>query len=76
MISFSTVSDGNVHSFLLEVCTNEKDTYNWCITVKIAWYIEGMEDYSHRKNYPSSSHSFGVNKKKIEKNLVLRFLES
>ena len=29
--------------------------------MKIAWYTESMEDYFHRKKYPSSSYGFGVN---------------
>ena len=66
MIFLSIVSDGNIY-FLSEICTNKSDTYSCCITMKIPWYIEGMEDYSHRKNYPPCSHGFGENKKKPKK---------
>ena len=54
----------------------KKGTYSWCITMKIPWYIEGIEDCFHTKNYPSSSHGFGLNKNKNKEIFVLHFLES
>ena len=54
----------------------KKDTSSWCITMKISWYFEGMEDSSHIKNYPSSSSGFGVNIKKHIEIFVWLFLKS